>query len=443
MEFVDGQPLSRMRRFPGLPLALHLCIIADVLSGLHHAHELRDFGGTPLQVVHRDISPQNVLVSYDGMAKLVDFGIAKAETQLAHTLAGCVKGKIAYMSPEQVLGEPLDRRSDLFAVGVLLWEACARQRLFPGISARERVRRLQAAAIPSLTQIDPQLPPALDQLCRRALAFSPERRFQTAAEIEVELQALLAGPDLPATRRDVAAFMAQHYQSERSRTLLLIESKLGHLSLENQSQRAPDMSDGKPLPPPHGLDVSLRATLLLDSATVQSAMSPLRPSSVPPPSVAPPSYVGAVPRPSVHSWGRSAPPPPPAPSATSEHASRTVFLQAAMAGLFLVGIGAAAFAVGRALEPKRQVSAASVGASSSSVPPRTATPASSAATLPGPAPRVRELARSEPAASASAPSLLQVKKTAVKKAPLSPPKLAASQEPPAQSILVTDFGGRR
>lgn len=233
MEFLDGQPLHRLQRVlqSGIPLAIHLRILAEALAGLHHAHELRDFSGAPLCVVHRDVSPQNVLVGYDGQAKVVDFGIAKAATQASYTELGLVKGKLSYMSPEQTLGEPLDRRADLFAIGVMLWEAGAGRRLWAGESARSRLRMLSLGEIPGFGPLAQGAASELERICRRALEYSPARRYQTAAELEADLDALRSEPGLHATRRDVAAFLLAHFGAQRAQMQQLIEAELGHFSL--------------------------------------------------------------------------------------------------------------------------------------------------------------------------------------------------------------------
>ncbi len=234
MEFLEGQPLHRVQRAVpgGIPLPIHLRIIADALAGLHHAHELRDFSGAALGVVHRDVSPQNFLVSYDGQTKVVDFGIAKAVTHGAHTELGLVKGKLPYVSPEQILGEPIDRRADIFSVGVMLWEAGARERLWPSESARSRLRLLSLADIPKLRELDERSPPELDRICRRALSYAKARRYETAAALEADVERVLSELGEPASRRDVAEFMHQHFEADRLRTRKLIEEQLGHLSLD-------------------------------------------------------------------------------------------------------------------------------------------------------------------------------------------------------------------
>ena len=150
MEHLDGQPLHRvLRRLHeqgGLPLALHLRALGEVLTGLHHAHELCDFDGRPLGLVHRDATPHNVVVTYEGRVKLVDFGIARlGDDEL--TTVGTFKGKASYAAPEQARGEAVDRRTDVFAVGVMLWEALAGRRMWPELSEVAIVQRLRAAEI--------------------------------------------------------------------------------------------------------------------------------------------------------------------------------------------------------------------------------------------------------------------------------------------------------
>ena len=235
MEFLEGQPLHRLQRIvsSGVPLAIHLRIISEALAGLHHAHELRDFSGAPLSVVHRDVSPQNVLVGYDGQTKVVDFGIAKAATHASFTELGVVKGKLPYMSPEQTMGEALDRRADLFAIGVMLWEAGAGKRLWPGEPARSRLRMLSLGEIPPFGPVVNEACAELERICRKALEYSPARRYQTAAELESDLEALRREPALHATRRDVVDFMSAHFDAHRRRTQQLIEAELGHFSLND------------------------------------------------------------------------------------------------------------------------------------------------------------------------------------------------------------------
>jgi len=194
MEWVDGEPLhtivTHAQDDGGLPLSMSVNIVGQALRGLHAAHEQRDENGAPLGLVHRDMSPQNVLVTYDGTTKLVDFGIAKATARATVlTDAGEVKGKVAYVSPEQVSGLPVDRRSDIFSIGVLLYLLTTGRHPFKGESASETVRNIASPA-PALppSAIVADYPPALEAVILRALQKPPEARFATAEEMACALE---------------------------------------------------------------------------------------------------------------------------------------------------------------------------------------------------------------------------------------------------------------
>ena len=204
MEYLEGQPLhkifQRAHRNGGLTLSVHLRILADLLAGVHHAHELRDWDDTPLGVVHRDVTPQNVFVTYTGVVKLVDFGIAKVKDAQTTTRVGIVKGKIAYLAPEQARREDLDRRVDVFAVGVMLWEAVTRTRPWKGKSDQHVLERLMAGQFPSARAASPDLTPELEAILARALAPERDDRYATAAEFQAALEAYL---DLKGERVDM------------------------------------------------------------------------------------------------------------------------------------------------------------------------------------------------------------------------------------------------
>lgn len=149
MEYLEGQSLVNVQRRAKvaqspLSLAMHLRIIMDALEGIHYAHEMKDYDGTHLQLVHRDISPHNVFVTFDGQTKVLDFGIAKAARSANHTAEGVIKGKISYMAPEQVEGSNIDRRADLFSVGVMLWRAATGEKLWKGLTQVTIMHRLMA-----------------------------------------------------------------------------------------------------------------------------------------------------------------------------------------------------------------------------------------------------------------------------------------------------------
>jgi eukaryotic-like serine/threonine-protein kinase len=195
MEFLDGQPLHRIvtrAKKAKRPLSQRMvvAVVRDVLAGLHYAHELADYDGSPLGIVHRDVSPQNIFVTYDGRVKLVDFGIAKAAGQIAITSVGTVKGKVRYMAPEQATGKGLDRRADLFAVGVVLWQLLVGRGYWAEMDDMAVFRALALGELPPRPRaVSPVVPEALDAICARALAPDPADRFATAEEFRHALEA--------------------------------------------------------------------------------------------------------------------------------------------------------------------------------------------------------------------------------------------------------------
>ncbi|HEY3499825.1 MAG TPA: serine/threonine-protein kinase [Polyangiaceae bacterium] len=230
MEYLDGVSLSRLLKEAGAELALPLraYVLSQVLAGLHHFHELQDLDGAALYAVHRDVSPQNVMVLHDGVVKVVDFGIAKVAAPSDEvTRAGVVKGKIHYMPPEQLLAEPdIDRRADLFAVGVMLWEAIALKRMWRGMSETEVFRSLASGAIPRLEGFEGKVPSALLDIVARATAAERSDRFATAQEMQAALDAALAKQGWLAQPRDLAAFMAAHFGDERRAQELRVKDAL-------------------------------------------------------------------------------------------------------------------------------------------------------------------------------------------------------------------------
>jgi eukaryotic-like serine/threonine-protein kinase len=194
MEYVEGEPLSRVltavreSNRPTLDPALVAFVLAEVCDGLHAAHELRDAGGRPLSVVHRDVSPQNVMMAYDGRVKILDFGVAKLDAGSHETRTGEVKGKMAYMSPEQALGEKLDRRSDLYSIGAVLFECLTGRRMWGTGTDLDVMRRLALEDPPSLQDAMHDAPPALVKLHARLVARDPAGRPATAKDAADELR---------------------------------------------------------------------------------------------------------------------------------------------------------------------------------------------------------------------------------------------------------------
>lgn len=222
MEYLDGVSLSRVLQHlqqggQAMPERLHLYVLTQVLAGLHHFHELRDFEGNSLNAVHRDVSPQNVLVLHEGPVKVVDFGIAKVNAATDHhTRTGMVKGKIHYMPPEQLLGESgIDRRADIFAVGVMLWEAIAGRRMWAGYAEGKVVRSLARGELPRLRDAVPEVSENLERIVEKALALDVAQRYESAQEMQFELERALEAEKQHVNPRELLEFMNRHFGEHR------------------------------------------------------------------------------------------------------------------------------------------------------------------------------------------------------------------------------------
>lgn len=209
MEHLEGQGLDRIvrrcaHRGVALPPELVAIIGIQALEGLHYAHELRDANGTLLQVVHRDIRPPNIFVTYDGTVKLLDFGIAKAATKVAQSSLGTIKGKYSYTSPEQIQQLDIDRRSDIWSMGVVLWEALASRPLFaPGSSTPKQLAAIVDGPIPNLVEVEPSTPKPLAEVIRKALRRDTNERFQTSRAMAEQLKVAIEGiPEVSHPRQE-------------------------------------------------------------------------------------------------------------------------------------------------------------------------------------------------------------------------------------------------
>ncbi|MBS1152307.1 MAG: masK3, partial [Myxococcaceae bacterium] len=212
MEYVPGKDLrqlsltARNRRRP-LPVELACRIAADAAAGLDYAHRARDAQGRPMQIVHRDVSPHNVLVSFDGAVKLIDFGVAKAIGRLQNTEGGVLRGKYPYMSPEQVTSGELDHRSDQFSLGVVLWELLSGQRLFKADNDAMTLERVAECAVRPPERKDEALPRGLIEIAMRALEKDPRQRFADMAAFRLELEELVTAQQWPASNAHLAAYL--------------------------------------------------------------------------------------------------------------------------------------------------------------------------------------------------------------------------------------------
>ena len=228
MEYLEGQTYNRIfNRLKGkLSLGMQLRAVAEALHGLHYAHELRDFDGSPLHVVHRDVSPHNIFVTYNGQVKVVDFGIAKALNSSTETRPGILKGKAAYMAPEQARGSKVDRRADLFAVGVMLWEIAAGHRMHRGEQQLTILQKLITGEIPRAAQASPDVHPRLAAIIDRALAERPDDRFSSAADLARELESMADELGDKAGVRELGALISAHFANDRQKVAAIVEEQL-------------------------------------------------------------------------------------------------------------------------------------------------------------------------------------------------------------------------
>ncbi len=216
MEYVAGEDLRRLdkrARAAGspIPLGVILRVIADAAAGLDFAHKAKDSKGNPLNLVHRDVSPQNVLVGFDGSVKMIDFGVAKAIGRAQHTATGILKGKFPYMSPEQADGRDMDARSDVFALGIVLWELLVGRRLFKGESDVQTQRLVKACQVPAPSTLAPSLSSELDDIVLKSLARNREHRYKDAAAFRMALEEYALSRRIPASSAHVVTFMQSLY----------------------------------------------------------------------------------------------------------------------------------------------------------------------------------------------------------------------------------------
>jgi len=271
MEYIEGQTLDAVLCLPQpkLPLDLHLRVLADVLSGLHYSHELLDLKHAPLHVVHRDVSPHNVMLSYEGVVKVLDFGIAKLSGSAVETEIGVIKGKLRYMLPEQIAGEDVDRRADVFAVGVMLWEALSGTRLWKGLADATIMNRVLHGEIPPPKHETAAIPPELLAICARALAVDREQRFSTALELELAIDEYLAKKSHCVSAREVGRFMAERFAAARQE----IDARVGRML--GQGESVAPSPEPLPLPAPTASRTGYTASRAT-AATADTQRSQLR-----------------------------------------------------------------------------------------------------------------------------------------------------------------------
>jgi len=275
MEYVDGRDLrgllhSAQEVGSQLPIPLAVYVASKVAAALDYAHRRRDPDGRDMNIVHRDVSPQNILISYEGDIKLCDFGIAKAASKASTTQSGALKGKVQYMSPEQAWGKPIDRRSDLFSLGAVLFEMLTDQKLFRGDSDLTVLEKVRAAEVVSPSSISPEVSPSLDAIVLKALAREPEERYANASDMLRDLEAVLYAYTPAPGSADLAIFLHRLQAEEQA--------------IAEARERQAAQEAAAPGPEPERKRKSKGAPVVRRAATAPKLTPP--PASTPPPAPA-------------------------------------------------------------------------------------------------------------------------------------------------------------
>jgi eukaryotic-like serine/threonine-protein kinase len=320
MEYVQGESFARLLRRSRtigerVPVPIVGTVFVGVLHGLHAAHEAPGEGGEPLMIVHRDVSPQNILVGTDGAPRLLDFGVAKAAQRSQSTRDGQVKGKLAYMAPEQVSSDTIDRRCDIFAAGALLWEALTGQRLFEADSDARVMQKILTLPIPKPSDVVPDVSAAFDAICTRALERDPNARFGTARDMALAIEKATAlatasevGGWVERLAHDAIVLRAARVKEVESRSDIFAKapaaSKEPEIDVTVATEPLPRETSSPPPRWPYFLAATLVLSVMLGGALLWSSGRTPPVSSVPPPSAQ-----AAVPP-------ASPAPPPPVPTPT-------------------------------------------------------------------------------------------------------------------------------
>jgi serine/threonine-protein kinase len=330
MDYLDGRGLDRVHRRArsagwGLSTPMHLRITCDILAGLEYAHKLADFDGTPLHIVHRDVSPQNVFITFDGQVKLLDFGIAKTADASQETRVGVLKGKVSYMAPEQARGAKVDARADVYAAGVVLWESLAGRKLRKVTDEASVIAVMPDSDTPRLLAVKPTLPAELDEITTKALAADPAKRYQSAGEMRDAIEAYLQSSGKNVSARDVGLCISELFKEDRASVNALIEQHMTRARSENAAVAELPI-----------IEMSYESHGSLDTPL------PSRTSSSSIPSVSTVSGVGQVEPKSQGSVVEPASAPKPMPDAPKKSSRGLVFGGLAVAAVAIVGGGYAA-----------------------------------------------------------------------------------------------------
>jgi serine/threonine-protein kinase len=259
MELVDGTSLKDLlgrahARGAGMPVASALYVIRELARALDYAHVVTDYTGKPLGIIHRDVSPHNILLGKEGTVKLADFGLADAKVHTTAKSSDVMGGKLGYLAPELIEQRPATPRIDVFAAGIVLWEMLAGRRLFAGDDDHQTVRNVAACEVPPVTKFNPRVPPAVDALLARALHRHVDKRTPSAAALIAELDALITQIDTEVGPRDVALLVGLHRAVHREQMLAEVGDVAGLLAQELDAfalaaQGDPHLGGSAPLDP--------------------------------------------------------------------------------------------------------------------------------------------------------------------------------------------------
>jgi serine/threonine protein kinase len=300
MEYIWGKDLLQIlnrcrKRGEVMPIGLACFVVAKVAEGLDYAHKKRDPHGTPLEIVHRDCSPQNVLVSYEGEVKIIDFGIARAASRSSRTNAGVLKGKFGYMSPEQVRGLPLDHRSDIFALGTVFYEALTGDRLFQGESDFSTLEKVRNAEIRPPRELRSDIPPEIERIVLRALARDPRQRYASCGEMLGDLMRFLTGQNVVFTAKLLGDWIRTMFAEDLEREMRTMEGyrhlgRDGELAATAPQPRASSQPGQARRRDPVDFEEE-RPTEVLGEIDIASIGAGLRPPPAEPPRVEPAAVV--------------------------------------------------------------------------------------------------------------------------------------------------------
>ncbi len=372
MEYVDGRDLRGILQIARevatpIPVPLAIYIASKIASALDYAHRRRDTDGRELAIVHRDVSPQNILISFEGDIKLCDFGIAKAASKASTTQSGALKGKVQYMSPEQAWGRPIDRRSDLFSLGSVLFEMLTGEPLFRGDNDLNLLEKVRAAAAPAPSSLNPEVPKSLDAILAKTLAASPDDRYPNASDLLRDLESVLYSYTPAPGSADLAIYLHRQQAEEAASAEAKARTEAGSTAAEAPKKRR---SKGAP--------VARRSTGSAPKFVEDLAGStPAREGSTPPPVSKPP-----VPVITPESKPRTLPGVYGAPPSARAHEKKSrVVLFGLIAAAVIVLTGVGWFVLSRQTAPAKPAAAPAVTplatpgvAASTPVPAALATP---------------------------------------------------------------------